>query len=107
MANAVQRSRNERLIRDGNVLQVDTPDRIGKFLARRGMVRSGAGLELTGALPADAGEFPGFGIETVEVLKRIMGTSDLMAISFLQRGLDVARSVGRLWVNIKIGHSSA
>jgi len=36
-------------------------------------------------------------------LERILGTSDLMGVSFLQAGLNVARTVGRIWVGISGG----
>ena len=104
-ANAAKRARNEKLIREGKLLQVDTPDRVNKFLARRGLVRSTKGMELVGGLQPDAEELEGSG--RGEALERIMGTSDLMGIAFLERGLQIARSVGRVWVNVDLGKPEA
>src|SRR4051812_749711 len=104
-ANAAKRARNEKLIREGKLLQVDTPERVNKFLARRGFVSSTKGLELAGGLQPAAEELVGSG--RGEALERIMGTSDLMGIAFLERGLQVARSVGRVWVNVDLGKPEA
>jgi V8-like Glu-specific endopeptidase len=103
--NAANRARNEQLIKEGKLLQVDTPDRVRKFLARRGIVRSPAGYELSGNLQPDAQELTGTG--TVEVLERIIGTSDLMGIAFLERGLQIAKSIGRVWVDVSAGQAAA
>ena len=100
-ADAPRRDRNERLIREGRLLQVDTPARIEKFLARRGIVRSVVGYELAGGQGPSAAEPASDG--TGEVLERIIGTSDLMGVAFLERGLQVARSVARLWVDASGG----
>ncbi len=105
LANAAKRARNEKLIREGKLLQVDTPERVNKFLARRGFVASTKGLELAGGLQPAAEELRGSG--RGEALERIMGTSDLMGIAFLERGLQVARSVGRVWVNVDLGKPEA
>lgn len=105
MANADIRRRNEQLISEGRLLQVDTPDRVNKFLARRGLVRSPLGMELAGGIQPDAAELIGGG--RGEVLERIIGTSDLMGIAFLERGLQIARSIGRVWVNVDGGRTDA
>ena len=68
-ATSAERMRNERLISQGRVLQVDTPDRIQKFLARRGIVRSAVGYELTGESQPAGDELASDG--TGEVLERI------------------------------------
>ncbi|MGY2050412.1 phospholipase D-like domain-containing protein [Methylobacterium sp. JK268] len=103
-ASAERRARNERLIAEGRLLQVDTPDRVNKFLARRGIVPSPTGYEL--AAPAAAGE-QDLAAGTGEVLERIIGTSDLMGVSFLETGLRVARSVARVWVDVQAGQPAA
>ena len=104
-ATATARERNERLIRQGRLLQVDTPDRVQKFLDRRGIVRSPSGFELTGIRQTDALELTGGA--SGEVLERIIGTSDLMGIAFLERGMQVARSVARIWVDASGGQAAA
>jgi V8-like Glu-specific endopeptidase len=103
-ANASRRARNEKLIREGRLLQVDTPERVNKFLARRGIVGSPTGLALAGRLQPGGEEL---GTRPGEVLERIIGTSDLMGVAFLERGLQVARSVGRVWVNVNLGRPDA
>ncbi len=103
-ASAARRARNEKLIREGRLLQVDTPERVRKFLDRRGVVRSPVGLGLAGGLQPDA---PELGARPGEVLERIIGTSDLMGIAFLERGLQIARSVGRVWVGVTLGRPAA
>ncbi len=104
-ANAQKRTQNEKLIREGKLLQVDTPERVSKFLARRGLIRSTRGLELSGGLQPAGEELAGSG--GGEAFERIMGTSDLMGIAFLERGLQIARSVGRVWVNVEVGKAEA
>ncbi len=104
-ANAQKRTQNEKLIREGKLLQVDTPERVNKFLARRGLIRSTRGLELGGGLQPAGEELAGSG--GGEAFERIMGTSDLMGVAFLERGLQIARSVGRVWVNVAAGKAEA
>lgn len=104
-ATSAERTRNERLISQGRLLQVDTPDRIQKFLARRGIVRSAVGYELTGDSQPAGDELASDG--TGEVLERIIGTSDLMGVAFLERGLQISRSVARVWVDVSAGRAAA
>jgi hypothetical protein len=75
---AAQRSRNERLIREGKLLRVDRPDRVQKFLARRGLICTTAGIESTRKIPFTADESGSYG----EALERIIGTNDLMGVAF-------------------------
>jgi hypothetical protein len=103
----VHRSRNERLIKEGRYLEADSPDRVTKFLKRRGY----ASNELAEIvrhpdekLPAHRGPLaaePG-----PDGLERILGTNDLIGVAFLERGLQVARSVGRVWVGVSGGRPS-
>src|SRR5882762_3949495 len=60
-ANAQKRTQNEKLIREGKLLQVDSPERVSKFLARRGLIRSTRGLELAGGLQPGGEELAGSG----------------------------------------------
>jgi V8-like Glu-specific endopeptidase len=99
------RSRNRRLIDEGQILKADTPDRIEKFFERRGFSESvvkkmirGEELGLPYAEVAAAAE-----PDRPDVLERILGTSDLIGVSFLQAGLNVARTVARIWVRVQSG----
>jgi V8-like Glu-specific endopeptidase len=97
-----QRERNLRLIKAGHYLAVDTPDRVHKFLRRRGFSSQEAAtlMEQPRALAA-ASEFAG--PAEPNALERVIGTSDLMGVAFLERGLQVARTVGRVWIGIAAG----
>jgi V8-like Glu-specific endopeptidase len=86
------RKRNERLIAQGRYLEADSPERVGKFLARRGLSHR----EATEMLPAK-------GMSAPSPLEQMLGTNDLMGVAFLERGLQVARTVGRIWVAVASG----
>lgn len=99
------RSRNERLIKEGRYLQADSPERVLKFLNRRGydanvsaeIVRQsddGPPPNLPGPLAGELGP---------DGLERMMGHNDLIGVAFLERGLQVARTVGRVWVGVSSG----
>jgi V8-like Glu-specific endopeptidase len=97
-----QRERNLRLIAQGRYLAVDSPDRVEKFLARRGYSPADAT-----ALISQGGRLPPV-TESVDVaeptsLERVLGTNDLMGVAFLETGLQVARTVGRIWIGISAG----
>lgn len=103
-----QRNRNERLIRERRYLEVDSPERVEKFLKRRDIdfqqavevMRSPATAAATEAITATpavaAGETTG--ASPPSALERVLGTNNLMGVAFLERGLQVARSIGRMWV---------
>lgn len=81
------RQERETKIRAGAVLEADDPDRVRKrvqHVARAIIETEGAGLPAQG---------PG-----VTALERIMGKNDLMSIRYLELGLRVARTVGRVHV---------
>src|SRR5262249_38733095 len=98
------RERNLRLIKEGRLLEADSSERVEKFLARHGFAsqdvseflrRKGPGM-LEATAPV-AGEREPFALE------RILGTNDLMGVAFLEAGLKVARTVGRIWVGVVAG----
>lgn len=97
------RARNLRLIREGHPLQADTPERVQKFLARRGFsnaqsaefLRGDAESLMNAAVTGEQAEPLGF--------ERVLGTNNLMGVAFLEAGLRVARTVGRVWVGIEGG----
>jgi len=101
-----QRDRNLRLIKEKRYLEVDSPDRVQKFLARRGLH---VDLEnkpvVEKASPVMAGETQGLAPDAV--LERILGTNDLMGVAFLQEGLRVSRTIARVWVNVSTGQAAA
>lgn len=95
---AAQRTRNERLIKDGKLLSVDTPDRVEKFLKRRGLsVNIDGGISSERLSAVMAGEVADLPPEIA--LERYLGTNDLMGIAFLEEGLRVARTTARILVN--------
>lgn len=105
------RNRNERLIKERRYLEVDAPERVEKFLKRRDIdfqqaVEAMRNLTMTAtvipsqdpATPADT-EIAA----TPNKLERVLGTNNLMGVAFLERGLQVARSVGRIWISVSGG----
>lgn len=100
------RAVNEALIRVGEPFKADTPERVHLWFRRRGL---GAGLAeraiKSGDIPLEVQEAmrPPGQLEPVG-LERVLGTSDFLGIAFLERGLQVARTVGR--VSIRGGTGS-
>ena len=96
------RERNERMISQGRLLQVDSPERVEKFLKRRGLAANvDGGLTVERVSVVMAGEVAGLPAELA--LERFLGTNDLMGVAFLEEGLRVARTVARIWVNVAGG----
>jgi len=85
------RQEREAKIRAGALLEADTPDRVRKRvqnLARMVIETEGIGLPAVGPPQGPA----------LSSLERIMGKSDLMSIRYLELGLRIARTVGRVHV---------
>lgn len=103
---AEQRARNERLIKLKRPLEVDTPERVQKFLKLRGLNVTTDGTPIIESMSkVMAGEVAGL---TAELgLERQIGTNDLMGIAFLEEGIRVARTVARIWVSVVSGQPSA
>lgn len=94
-ARTKQRERNLALIRKGALLAIDDPDRITRFLRHHGFDE----VEITHFLKESEPSSPGDNSYRAELaLERAMGTNDLMGVNFLERGLQVARTVGRIVV---------
>jgi V8-like Glu-specific endopeptidase len=93
-----ERARNKRLIREGRPLAADSPERVEKFLARRGVGKDDAAALVRQSRRGKLGR----GREPL-ALERVLGTNDLMGVAFLERGLQVARSVGRIWIGVAGG----
>jgi V8-like Glu-specific endopeptidase len=101
------RARNERLIKERRYLEADTPERVMKFLNRRGYAPNVSAAILRNPeekLPVTPG--PLAGQPGPDGLERILGNNDLIGVAFLERGLQVARSVGRVWVGVSSGQPS-
>ena len=99
-----ERERNLRLIAEGHPLEADSPARVEKFLTRRGFSATD-----TTAIMRHAGKgFPasielGLGRPDPNALERMLGTNDLVGVAFFERGLQVARTVGRIWIGVSAG----
>jgi V8-like Glu-specific endopeptidase len=101
-----QRVRNERLIKEGRLLDVDSPERVNKFLTRRGLATDiEGGVTVERAAEVMAGEVAGLPAELA--LERYLGVNDLMGVAFLEQGLRVARTVARIWVSVTGGRPAA
>jgi V8-like Glu-specific endopeptidase len=97
-----QRNRNLELGKRGHYLQMDSPDRVEKFLLRRGYSPQQAAKMITSPQPLAAAA-ESVGQSEPSALERILGTSDLMAVAFLDVGLTAARTVGRVWIGVAAG----
>jgi Trypsin-like peptidase domain/PLD-like domain len=101
-----RRVRNERLIREKRYLEVDNPDRVQKFLARRGLridIEKKTIIDKPSTVMA--GETQGLAPDAV--LERILGTNDLMGVAFLDEGLRVSRTIARILVSVSGGQAAA
>ena len=96
-----QRERAERLIEKGRYLEVDTPERVAKFLKRRGLSTDIEARVVAGPRAAMSAE--AVGLTPDQVLERVLGTNDLMGVAFLETGLKVARTIARVWINVASG----
>ena len=87
------RENHKQRIREGSLLQVDTPERVEKRLRRLAQQAPAAPVASAGAeeVTGDLG------------LERVLGKNDLMSITYLERGLRVARSVGRVRIRNAAG----
>lgn len=84
------RQEREAKVRAGRILEADTPERVKEriqHLATRAVVIEGVGIPGPGQPAATAAE-----------LERIIGKSDLMSVRYLEIGLRIARTVGRIHI---------
>lgn len=89
---AEARDNRRRRVAEGRVLEVDEPERIAKRLARLG-VGTATGTQSARSTEAVSAD--------VEVLERLIGTSDLVGAGFLVKGASAARSVARVVIRTR------
>lgn len=90
------REQREAKIREGAILQADTPERVRQRLqnvARAVIETEGVGLPASGPPAGPA----------VNVIERILGKNDLMSVRYFEVGIRVAHSVGRIHVRTPQG----
>jgi endonuclease G len=85
-----KRTDNLNKLKGGTPLQVDTPDRVGRRVARL------AATEAMRDQPASG---------SVTALERVLGKSDLMSVNYLEIGLQAARCVGRVTIRSRTGQT--
>ncbi|HVJ42427.1 MAG TPA: trypsin-like peptidase domain-containing protein [Dongiaceae bacterium] len=98
-----QRQRNLYKINQGDLFAVDTPERVRKFFLRRGLAGAAVDKMIAGAPQPRLAASESFGMREPDALERVIGTSDLMGVAFLERGLTVSRTVARIWVDFSAG----
>jgi endonuclease G len=98
-ARAEHRHEIEAKLAAGSPLVADTPARVQKRIARL------AASEMAKATPTISEASPGLPPATMAatVLERIIGTSDLMSVTFLELAVRVARTVGRVQIRSGAG----
>jgi endonuclease G, mitochondrial len=90
------RQEHETKLREGALLEADSPDRVRKRIQRvAAMVIATEGVPLPVSGPPTG--------TAVSTLERIMGKSDLMSIRYLELGLRTGRTVGRVHVRAPDG----
>ncbi len=98
-----RRDENIRKIRSGDWLSVGDPDRVRAWLLRRGM----SDVQIEQLMAAHGTPTiaitESLGVAEPQALERVIGTSDLMGVAFLERGLQVSQTVGRVWVDVAAG----
>ncbi|MET9551034.1 endonuclease [Streptomyces sp. NPDC006627] len=102
-ARAAARERTRDVLDSQGVLHADTPDRVGKRLARLGADWSQAtALEQTPAETGTGRSLPGLSPDHFSAsllgLERLMGRNDLIDVGFLEAGHLASRPVGRVSV---------
>ncbi len=95
------RERNKQLIARGCYFQIDSPQRVEKFLLRRGYSSQQAEKLITSSQPSSLA-VASIG-QPASAIERVLGTSDLMSVAFLDEGLVAARTVGRVWIGVAAG----
>lgn len=95
------RSHNLDLIQQQRFFDIDSPQRIQKFLSRRGLPDTST--TLFGEHKKQHTELPDSGLKQFLNLERILGTNDLVNIYFLRDALHISQTVGRIWICDKAG----
>ncbi len=94
VARAASREAAQQKIQDGKLLGADTPERVAKRMERLRIDPATVQALQTGAM-SFATVAPSVAAEP-SLLERILGTSDLMGITFLELGVVISRTVGRV-----------
>lgn len=90
------RSHNLSLIQQHRFFDIDSPQRIKKFLTRRGLTEESE--ELFSKTEEQPSRKPNLGLKQYLNLERILGANDLVNIYFLQDALFISKTVGRIWL---------
>lgn len=107
IARTAARRANLAAIASGQLLNADAPNRVQAFLERRGFTPGDAARAIrTSQRVSTVSATESVGVPEDFGLERVMGTSDLMGIAFLELGLDVAKTVGRVWVDVSAGRAA-
>lgn len=104
-ARASHRRDNEERLRTGSPLIADTPARVQKrlaHLATTGMATVAATAASARERGSVAAAAPSVAAATIG-LERILGTNELMSVTFLERAVQVARTVGRVQIRSSAG----
>jgi hypothetical protein len=96
-----EREETQAKIKAGKLLEADTPERIAARLERL-KIDPGTAFEVSSGEASFAAVSSG--PSEPALLERILGASDLMGVSFLQLGLAVSRTVGRVNCRDHAGH---
>lgn len=91
------RTHNLDLIQQQRFFDIDSPQRVQKFLSRRGLSKA----SVAGFQPPQTWDTVvkvNTGVKQFLNLERILGTNDLVNIYFLQDALLISRTVGRVWI---------
>jgi endonuclease G, mitochondrial len=97
-----EREELQQRLEEHGILGADSPERVRNRLMRLGTDRETAvAVAEAGAVEAPPPPVPG---ETLVALERLLGTNDLIGISFLPAGYTAARAVGRIQVGAAGGH---
>lgn len=103
--NTLSRAKNLECIAKGQPFSADTPERVRLWFRHRGLSPALADEAIkTGVVPLKTQqEFKPVGQAEPLGLERIIGSNDFLGIAFLERGLQVARSVGRVSIRGRTG----
>ncbi|MBL0744770.1 phospholipase D-like domain-containing protein [Chryseolinea lacunae] len=98
------RNQHLRMIAEHRYFDIDSPARVKKFLTRRGV----SSLDTREILNTPKGMpeliQPLRTNDEIISLERIMGTNDLVGVSFLREALGISNSVGRIWICSSAGN---
>lgn len=102
---AANRTANESLLRSGEPFKADTSERVHKWFRRRGFSTGMAERAIkSGDVPLEVqASMQQLGHPEPLGLERVLGTSDFLGIAFLERGLQTAKTVGRIAIRGRTG----